>query len=337
MPDLQPLIENLHFLRPWWLAGIAVVVLGWWLLRGQGRADRQWSGVIAPHLLGELIVGRQKRKIFGPVNAAALTLIVGSVAAAGPSWERELPPFAEDEAPLVIALDLSQTMNAIDIQPTRLERAKLKVRDLLALRSGARTALVAYSGTAHIVLPLTDDGDLITSFLEPLVTDVMPVPGQDPAAALGVAERLLEPEEAAGTILFVTDAMPASATPAFVEHAATSLDAVMVLAVGTTAGGPVKIGDNRWLTGPGGARVTAALNREQLEEFAAATGAYVTTITEDDADVERLNRRVDRHMTAVRNQETGERWKDGGWVLTIPMLVLSLLWLRRGWVVRWEA
>ncbi len=337
MPDLQVLVDNLHFLRPWWLMGIALTILGWWLLRGQGRADRQWSGVIAPHLLGELIVGRQRRKIFGPVNAAALTLIVGSVAVAGPSWERELPPFAEDEAPLVIALDLSQTMNAVDVQPTRLERAKLKIRDLLDLRSGARTALVAYAGTAHIVLPLTDDPDLITSFLEPLTSSVMPVKGQDPDAALAVADRLLEPEEAAGTILFVTDAMPESATPAFVEHEATSRDAVMVLAVGTTAGGPIKIGDNRWLTGSSGARVTSALDRGQLEAFAAATGTYVTTITEDDADVERLNRRVNRHMTAVRNQEVGERWKDGGWVLTIPMLVLSLLWLRRGWVLRWEA
>ena len=63
----------------------------------------------------------------------------------------------EDTAPLVIAIDLSQTMDAIDIAPSRLERVKLKVRDLLALRAGARTAIVAYAGSAHIVLPLTDD------------------------------------------------------------------------------------------------------------------------------------------------------------------------------------
>ena len=52
-------------------------------------------------------------------------------------WTRERPPFTEDKAPLVIALDLSPGMDAIDVQPTRLERAKLKIRDLMKIREGS--------------------------------------------------------------------------------------------------------------------------------------------------------------------------------------------------------
>jgi Ca-activated chloride channel family protein len=75
-------------------------------------------------------------------------------------------PFTEDKAPLVIALDLSQTMDAIDLDPTRLERAKLKIRDLLEERSGARTALSVYAGTTHMVLPFTTDDSFPCSNLK---------------------------------------------------------------------------------------------------------------------------------------------------------------------------
>ena len=64
--------------------------------------------------------------------------MIASLALAGPTWKREPTPFSEDQAPLVIALDVSSSMEMTDIQPSRLQRAQQKVRDLLALRSGAR-------------------------------------------------------------------------------------------------------------------------------------------------------------------------------------------------------
>src|SRR5262249_10271658 len=81
-------------------------------------------------------------------------------------------------------LDLSKTMDAIDVAPTRLERVKLKIRDLLELRKGARSATFAYAGSAHLVLPLADDAALAETFVDSLSTAIMPVPGKDTAAAL---------------------------------------------------------------------------------------------------------------------------------------------------------
>jgi hypothetical protein len=77
----------------------------------------------------------------------AVLIVLGAIAVAGPARKREQPLFTEDKASLVLALDLSETMNAIDLDPTRLERVKLKLRNLLKVRNGGRTALFVYAGT----------------------------------------------------------------------------------------------------------------------------------------------------------------------------------------------
>ena len=146
------MLEALHFLRPLWLLALIPTAVLYAVIRASSP-ERQWRRIIAPHLLEHLKVGGGAGLRFRPRHLITLLLTLGSIALAGPTWERERSPFAEDTAPLVVALDLSQSMNAIDVRPSRLERGKQKIRDLLELRKGARTALVAYAGSAHTVLP----------------------------------------------------------------------------------------------------------------------------------------------------------------------------------------
>ena len=140
---------DFHFLRPAWLLALLPVVMVWLIVGRRGDVIRQWRKVIAPHLLAHLSVGSQDRWRFRPLHLTILVLLLGIIGLAGPTWEREISPFAEDTAPLIIVLDLSASMNAADVQPTRLKRAKQKVRDLLSLRSGSRSALIAYAGSSH--------------------------------------------------------------------------------------------------------------------------------------------------------------------------------------------
>ena len=99
------------------------------------------------------------------------------------------------------------TQDAAEGQPAddgeRLERAQQKVRDLLQQRRGAKTALIAYAGSAHMVLPFTDDPDAIDLYLSSLGPELMPVPGKDTAQALALAQQMLAAEETPGTILFL--------------------------------------------------------------------------------------------------------------------------------------
>jgi Ca-activated chloride channel family protein len=327
-------IGDFHFLRPeWLLVLLPTAALLWVVSRGEDARTR-WRDVIAPHLLDHLVVGRREGWRVRPVHLTVGLLALGAVAAAGPTWERERPPFVEDNAPLAIAIDLSRTMDAIDIAPTRLERAKLKVRDLVAARPGARTAIFAYAGSAHTVLPLTDDPGLLQTYVDALSTGLMPVPGKDTAKALTAVEAALAHEDVPGTILFLTDGVEPRALEAFRRHQ--GRNEIMVLGIGTAEGGPVKTGEGSFLTDPSGRRVVARLDGDGLRRLKSEAGVPVATITLDDGDVRWIERRVQTHLRQ-RQADAQTRWRDVGWYLTIPLALLGALWFRRGWTIRWAS
>jgi Ca-activated chloride channel family protein len=320
-----------HFLRPAWLLALpAALALAWIVARREDVRSR-WRGLIEPQLLDHLVVDPRARWRVRPVYATVAAIIVGAIAAAGPTWKRERPPFVEDKAPLAIAIDLSRTMDAIDVTPTRLERAKLKVRDLLGLRPGARTALFAYAGSAHLVLPLTDDAALIRTYLDSLATNLLRPGRKDTAQALRVVDESLVREPVPGTILFLTDGVEPGAFDAFERH--TGKDQLMVLGMGTEQGGPVRTGPESFLEDATGRRVFTRLDVAELRRLKSA-GVQVATVTTDDSDVKWVQRHVQTHL-AQRQAEAATRWQDEGWWLVLPIGLLAALWFRRGWTIRW--
>ena len=327
--------SHFHFLRPEWLLTLAPVFLLFWLLLRKQSAARQWKKYIAPHLLQHLMVGTAQKRRLRPVNLLLPVFILTALAMAGPTWVQEPLPFTEDEAPLIIAMDLSMEMNTVDIPTSRLERAKQKVLDLLAERTGARTGLLAYAGSAHMILPLSDDAQILTLYLDSLTPNIMPEQGKNPSEALALAEEMLSHEQAPGTILFITNSIPEDAYPAFAAHSQNSTHAVMVLGVGTAQGGPIPTGGNRFRTDQDGKRITSTLDRAGLQTLSQETGIYITSITVDDSDVRRLNGRVNRHLTEVLSEEEDTRWKDFGYFLIFPAALLALFWFRRGWTIQW--
>jgi Ca-activated chloride channel family protein len=325
-------LAEFHFLRPEWLWLVAPAAVVVWLIGRSEDPLRPFKGLIAPHLLPHLLVGEGRGFRIRPAHLAGVFLAVALVALAGPTWQREVPPFAQDEAALVVALDLSRSMDAIDVQPSRLVRAQQKVRDLLALRRGARTALVVYAGTAHTVLPLTEDAAILEVYLEALATSAMPVPGKDAPAALDLAESLLAKEPMPGTILFVTDGIAVAQVPAFAAHRQRSSHQVVALGVGTTEGGPIREG--KGFLSEGGHRVVAKLGKEGLEILARDAGAFVATATVDDRDVRRIQRSIQTHLQEVTQKDQSARYRDFGAYLVPLLAVMGGLWFRRGWTIR---
>ncbi len=324
------MIEAFHFLRPWWLLALAVPVAIIWLSRLSTDVRSQWKGLIEPHLLDNLVVDGSPGSRIRPSWLVAAVLTLASLAASGPTWQREMPPFVEDTAPLVIAVDLSPTMDAIDVTPSRLERAKLKIRDIVAGRSGAKSAVIAYAGSAHLVLPLTEDGSLIETYTDALATRIMPVDGKDTAKALELADATLSSETASGTILFLTDGIEQKAFDTFRQN---NRHGIVVLGIGTPDGGPVKTPGGGFLTDAAGGRVSAKLNVEALKSLQGQTGADVATSTDDDTDVRWVAQKV-RTNFAQKQTAEGDRWRDIGWWLIIPLALLFALSFRKGWVVR---
>ncbi|SPA49748.1 VWA domain-containing protein [Cupriavidus taiwanensis] len=332
---LEPL-AHFHFLRPWWLLGLLPAALLVWAVRRRGDVRRRWRDTIAPHLLDALMLGERRRLALRPVHLTALLLALGAVALAGPSWRQERPPFLDDKAPLAIAVDLSPSMDAVDVTPTRLERAKLKVKALLARRDGGRTAIYAYAGSTHLVLPLTDDASLLQTFADALQTRIMPVPGRDMAQALRVIDADLKREPVPGTILFLTDGVDPAAAAAFRAQAGSGRSQPVVLALGTAQGGPLRDAGGGFVE-QDGARVFARLDVKALERFGNDSGVPVATFTPDsDDDVAWVQRHVQSHLEQMQAGDR-TRWKDEGWWLVPPLALLAMLWFRKGWTVRWSA
>ena len=187
-----------HFIRPAWLWLLipAVALPFFWFRRSDVRT--RWRNIIDPALLEHLIVGETRRIRIRPVHTLGLLIGIGAIALAGPTWQTERPPFSQDQAPLVVVLELAHSMDATDIAPSRLSRAKQKVLALAHSRQGARTGLVVFASTAHLVVPPTDDPAMLELYVPALSPSLMPGDGKNAVDGLREAQRLLDADPVAG-------------------------------------------------------------------------------------------------------------------------------------------
>lgn len=129
-------LEHFHFLRPLWLLALPLVAWIWWLVRRRSLTGGSLNTLIAPHLLDALTVNRDGKHWFKPIDGWAMALIATSLAAARPTWSKQASPWFSETAPLVIALEVSDSMRNNDLQPTRLARARFKILDLIGQTNG---------------------------------------------------------------------------------------------------------------------------------------------------------------------------------------------------------
>ena len=295
-------LSEFHFLRPAWLLlallGVALPLL--W--RRSRDLQRRLRGNIAPHLLPYLLLTPSDPHRLRPVHLLSALLVLGAVAAAGPTWQQDRPEFLENRAPMIIAVDLSPSMDTADVPPTRLTAAKHKLHDLVQRRKGARTALLVYAGSAHLVLPPTDDPALLDTFIQALSTDLIDKPGKDVAGVIDQAQRLLG--QTSGTLLLVTDG--AAQLPTLKEGALQ----VLVLGLGSSP---------------------------TLKELASATHAPLASLTLNDDDLDWIEGHAQQHFQNADEQQRLLQWKDAGYWLCWPLLVLVLFSVRRGWSLNWTA
>lgn len=328
-------ITAFHFLRPWWLLLIPAAMAMSWVWRRRFDPYMQWKNIVEERLLKHLIVQPHARLRLRPVDSIAFAMALGGLAVAGPTWERVPPPFGEDQAPMMVAIDLSASMNAIDVEPSRLLRAEQKVLDLLALRSGSRTGLLVYAGTAHLVLPPAEDTELMKLYLPALDPALMPANGRNAVAAFQAADDLLRKENTPGTILLIADGFDTSQIARFAAVTSSSQQQILMLTVGTTEGGPLRGPDGQIQTNSDGVPLRAALDEASLRELARQTGISMASTTVDSSDIEWVQRRAQHHVQIMAEKNGETRWKEFGYYLCFPLALLAALWFRRGWVVRW--
>lgn len=325
-------LAEFHFIRPYWLLALIPAVFMIVFLLKNKLQQGNWSTVcdaeLLPFILQEKAVAQSRWTL--SVGAVASLLMI--VAIAGPTWERLPAPVFRNDAALVIALDLSKSMDATDIKPSRLSRARYKIADILKQRKDGQTALLVYAGDAFTVTPLTEDTETIVSQLSALTTAIMPSQGSHTTLALEKAVELLKQSGLqSGEILLVTDEVNYDQTIDTVESLANYQ--LSILGVGTTEGAPIKTAGGGFLKDAQGNIVLPKLNRDELAQLASKGHGKYITITDDDSDIERLLKQFDKpteKQGVSDNNLLIEQWDEKGPWLLLLVLPLAAFQFRKG-------
>ncbi|MBW4935553.1 VWA domain-containing protein [Marinobacter sp. F4206] len=307
MSDLAVLASAFHFIRPWLLVLVPMILIVWWFVRRSEKKPERPGREIAEHLRSALTVGSQKGRRLRPIDGAAVALILLNVGAAGPTWSRTPEPFSASTSPAIVVLAVTESMAQADVPPSRLDRAKQKVRDLLDLRAGAQTALLAYAGTAHLVVPMTEDPSVMVPYLAGLSPDVMPEQGSRLALAWNLALELMTEQNIDGSILLVTD----DVDPADAEQINGSQDAERTVLLSVLPNDTTSNLDN--------------LNVSRVE------------LTPDKSDVAEVDQQLTAAYRKTLLQNTDQPWLDQGHWFAWPAALILLLGCRRGWTMKWGA
>jgi Ca-activated chloride channel family protein len=328
------MLADFHFLRPDWLWAVPVVIACAILLARRQLGAGSWQNVVdavlAPHVLARSASRRSDYRWW----LLGLSGVIAVLALAGPAWQRiEQPVFRSDQA-LVIALDLSRSMDAQDVAPSRLMRARLKILDLLERRGSGQTALVVYSSNAFTVTPLTTDNDTIAALVNSLSTDIMPSRGSYPIAAIQKGQQLLEQAGAVvGEVLLITDGSSSPATERIVRDLKDSGYTLSVLAVGTSEGAPIPRLSGGFVTDQSGNIAVPKLEERSLRALAIAGGGRFSGLSTDDRDLDYLLSGEAGQRTASDDALATDRWREEGPWLVLLLLPLAAMAFRRGWVV----
>ncbi len=332
--DLSAL-RALHFLHPLWLLALplAWVAVLWMMTRR--RTDGAWPRLVDAHLLGLLRLesGRRDRS---PWLLVGLAWTLGALALAGPAWRHERTAAFRAPAAWVLVLDLSPSMEAADVTPNRVTRARYAIDDLLAAARDARVGLVVFGAEPYTVVPLTTDVATIRSLLPPLAPDLLPESGDNLAPALAEAGRLLRAgANQHGQVIVLSDGF---ADPAAALLAARRLRqkgaAVSAVAVGTSRGAPEPDGSGAFRRDADGRSVLTHLQKDRLQRLAAAGGGRFVAVR-DLGDLTAALQARSAPAIGRRERATGVKvatWRNEGVWLLPPLLLLAALLARRGWV-----
>jgi len=328
-------MSTFHFLRPEWLWGLLPLVGLLVFLAKHGATSQGWESVCDSHLLPHVLVGMTSTKSRGPVILVGLGWFLALVALAGPVWSQLAQPVFRAESALVIVLDVSRSMDAQDVAPSRLTRAKHKILDILQARREGQTALVIFAGESFVVSPLTNDARTMKALVQSLETNLMPVQGSRPDLALKMGNELLEHAGIpGGDLLLVTDGDVEPETLDVIQQVASKGRKISVLGVGTEDGAPIP--DNGgFVKDARGGIVVPKLDPSLLQAAARAGGGRFAMVTRDDEDLNYVLPLVAATSIATATmptQRTTNLWREEGPWLVLALLAVALPAFRRGWM-----
>ncbi|MET1254218.1 VWA domain-containing protein [Aliikangiella maris] len=329
-------LTQFHFIRPEWLYLLIPAIILIVSARHLSKQRSNWQKIISPHLLQYLAVGSHQQKLRHHFWLTSLIAIVTIIAISGPSFRQVPVPIFQNELARVILLDLSLSMDATDIKPSRLERAKFKLMDLLEKSDEGTVGLIVYAGDAFVISPLTSDAKTIANMVPTLSTGIMPVLGSRPDLAIEKSIELLQnAKHNRGQIIWLTDGVESSQVNPIIKLVNQSDYSLSILAIGTDQGAPIPLPDKSgFLKDASGKIVVPMLQLGELNEIAQNTQAGIIKMTADEQDIAYLNKAHEWHTQANEAEQDNEqlinRWVDDGyWLIWLVIIGFIFKLLRQ--------
>jgi len=331
--------SQFHFADPRWFWGIIVIpivgLLYLFFYRSTTNIDKL-ENFVDKHLIPHLLQNSRTCNI-----SVLRSILLGSIlwlflmaAMACPRWDfKKIANFTEDKS-LLILLDLSKSMDADDIKPSRLIRARQEIEDILNLNKGARIGLIGFAANAHIISVITDDMSNIKHLLPFLDTDLVYVQGTRLFAALKTAEQMLASEQGINkSILIITDGgITDLESIDLVRDLAQKNIITHTLGIGTQEG--VKfVNEKGGFIQRDGQTLVSKLDKSKLLEISSAGGGKYFDTHHSDSNTQEI-----LHQINVRNNflekdtlsQGGRQWEDKFYILVFPVMLVILLWFKKG-------
>lgn len=329
MSELLP-----HLLRPYWLLILPLLIWLLWRLWHRQLQVGRWQRLLPEAFHAALLTRGRLRHSRLPWLVLGLAWLLAVIALLGPSWQRFEQPSIKRSDPLVVLLELTPSMLASDAPPTRLEQAKRKLLDLLERRQDVQTAVVVFAGSAHTVVPLSDDLATTRNLLDALHPSLMPEPGQRADRAIAKGLALLEQAGLGrGRLLLIGSSLDEHERSAIVTLMEGRNEQLLILGVGTEQGAPIAGKDGSFVKDAQGAILIPRLDNARLQRLANELGGRYQRARLGDDDLTSLGL-FDQAGTLRQNDEITrlEAWLDQGHWLLLPLLLLAALAGRRGWL-----
>lgn len=324
-----------HWQRPFWLLLIPLLGILLWQLWHREKRSGRWQALLPAAFQSALLTTTAGRNSRLPWLALGLAWLLAVLALLGPSWQRIEQQNPKPADPLVVLLELTPEMLASDASPNRLAQAKRKLLDLLEARQDAQTAIVVYAGSAHTLVPLSDDLATSRNLLDVLNPGIMPEPGKRADLAVIKALQLLEQgAQGNGRLLLLTSSLDETQRRAISQALGRRGERLRILGIGSTQGAPIIQEDGSFLKDAQGTILLPRLDSNGLKRFASELGGQYQGVTLDERDLLNLGL-LDAPQQLRRDGELTQlqAWADQSHWLLLPLLLLAACAARRGWLL----
>lgn len=267
-------------------------------------------------------------------NLILLSVSILIFAASGPQIGIRLAPIDRKGLDLVFCIDVSSSMRGTDIKPTRLDKSKFEVSQMIQNLKGDRVAIIVFAGSSHLYLPLTTDYEAAHLFLDQIDTNMIPTQGTALSSAIETGlSAFSEDDSKYKVLILITDGEDHEGEAISLARQASKRGMIIhTIGVGTIAGSLIpninSSGITEYKKDSSGKLVTSQLNEKILEEIAeAGRGAFIR-FNNKPANYKNILNQIDsmekRTVKSHVYSEFEEQYQKFG-ILSLCLMITSML------------